>query len=143
MDKPTITSLLKPCSQKKKVSKAADSYLEFFNNNNNGQAEDMRQNASSDLANQYYDLATDFFEYGWGESFHFSTMNKGESFEHAIAKHEYRIALKLGLQPGERVLVSKSEIIVICFYMLDVNCPLVCFRVSLHNMVGDIMSRWI
>ncbi|KAK2175692.1 hypothetical protein NP493_710g00029 [Ridgeia piscesae] len=64
----------------------------------------MRQDNSSDLANQYYDLATDFFEYGWGESFHFATMHKGESFEHAIAKHEYRIALKLRIEPGEKVL---------------------------------------
>jgi sterol 24-C-methyltransferase len=58
------------------------------------------------MTNHYYDLVTDFYEYGWGERFHFSTLNKGESRDHSFAKHEYRLALKLGIEKGETVLVS-------------------------------------
>jgi sterol 24-C-methyltransferase len=29
--------------------------------------------------NKYYDLATSFYEYGWGESFHFAHRYKWES----------------------------------------------------------------
>ncbi|ELU07827.1 hypothetical protein CAPTEDRAFT_193200 [Capitella teleta] len=56
------------------------------------------------MTNHYYDLVTDFYEYGWGDSFHFATQDKGESREHSFAKHEYRLALKLGIQKGETVL---------------------------------------
>ena len=57
----------------------------------------------------YYDLATDFYEYGWGEAFHFAVLKPEESREHSFAKHEYFLALKLGLQAGDTVLVSARE----------------------------------
>ena len=55
---------------------------------------------------QFYDLVTDFYEYGWGESFHFYVMNKEESRQLSCAKHEYKLALKLGLKAGQQCLVS-------------------------------------
>jgi sterol 24-C-methyltransferase len=56
------------------------------------------------VTNAYYDLATDFYEYGWGRSFHFSTRYSGESFRHATQRHEHHLASKLGLAPGSKVL---------------------------------------
>ena len=53
---------------------------------------------------RYYNLATDFYEYGWGTSFHFCRFAAGESFSRAIARHEHYLALKLGLQEKQRVL---------------------------------------
>ncbi|MDE0231194.1 MAG: methyltransferase domain-containing protein [bacterium] len=50
--------------------------------------------------NLYYDLVTDFFEYGWGRSFHFAPRVPGESFKASLARHEHFIALALGLKPG-------------------------------------------
>jgi cyclopropane fatty-acyl-phospholipid synthase-like methyltransferase len=54
--------------------------------------------------NQYYDLATEFYEYGWGQSFHFATKYKGESFEASIARHEYWLASRIGIKKGDTVL---------------------------------------
>lgn len=48
----------------------------------------------------YYDLVTDFFEYGWGRSFHFAPRVPGESFKASLARHEHYIAHALGLKPG-------------------------------------------
>ena len=48
----------------------------------------------------YYDLVTDFFEYGWGQSFHFAPRAANESFAASLARHEHYIAHKLGLGPG-------------------------------------------
>ena len=48
----------------------------------------------------YYDLVTDFFEYGWGRSFHFAPRVEGESFAASLARHEHYIAHRLDLQPG-------------------------------------------
>jgi len=56
------------------------------------------------LVNDFYDLVTHFYEYGWGQSFHFAPRHKWESFEASIARHEFYLALKLKLGPNMRVL---------------------------------------
>ncbi len=56
------------------------------------------------MVNQYYDLVTDFYEYGWGDSFHFAPRHRKESFRESIVRHEYHLALRLNLAPGMRVL---------------------------------------
>ena len=52
----------------------------------------------------FYDLSTDFYESGWGQSFHFCRFFKGEALPQALARHEHFLALQLGLQPGMAVL---------------------------------------
>ena len=41
---------------------------------------------------------------GWGQSFHFATKYKGESFEASIARHEYYLASRIGIKKGDVVL---------------------------------------
>ncbi|MCY3785076.1 MAG: methyltransferase domain-containing protein [Chloroflexi bacterium] len=50
--------------------------------------------------NLYYDVATDFFEFGWGRSFHFAPRVPGESFKASLARHEHYLAHRLGLETG-------------------------------------------
>lgn len=56
------------------------------------------------LVNSYYDLATVFYEWGWGASFHFASRYKFESFAESIRRHEYQLASKLALEPKSRIL---------------------------------------
>ncbi|CCG81755.1 putative Sterol 24-c-methyltransferase [Taphrina deformans PYCC 5710] len=56
------------------------------------------------LTNAYYNLATDLYEYGWGQSFHFARYYKGEPFYQAIARHEHFLAHKMNLKAGDNVL---------------------------------------
>ncbi|KAG8080936.1 hypothetical protein GUJ93_ZPchr0007g4310 [Zizania palustris] len=56
------------------------------------------------MVNKYYDLVTSFYEYGWGESFHFANRWKGESLHESIRRYEHFLALQLGLKPGMKVL---------------------------------------
>jgi sterol 24-C-methyltransferase len=56
------------------------------------------------VVNHYYDVATDFYEWGWGKSFHFAPCGVGESLEQSVARHEYFLSNKLGLHEGMRVL---------------------------------------
>lgn len=58
----------------------------------------------TDMVNKYYDLATSFYEYGWGQSFHFAHRLKQESLQESIKRHEHYLALRLGLGPGMKVL---------------------------------------
>ena len=52
----------------------------------------------------FYDLITDFYEYGWGQSFHFAPGKGGASFEESLAAHQQFLGEALGLRPGMTVL---------------------------------------
>ncbi len=56
------------------------------------------------LVNHYYDLVTDFYELGWGPSFHFAPRHRGESFKSSLLRHEHYLAERLSLKPGMQVL---------------------------------------
>jgi sterol 24-C-methyltransferase len=52
------------------------------------------------LNDLYYNLVTDFFEYGWGRSFHFAPRTPGQSFKESLALHERNMADALNLRPN-------------------------------------------
>lgn len=56
-----------------------------------------------DLVNRYYDVVTRFYEYGWGQSFHFSPRRSGESLLASQRRHEIGVAKLLELGPGMNV----------------------------------------
>lgn len=63
----------------------------------NSTSVDERNSNYTNLVNSYYDLATLFYEWGWGASFHFSNRHAHESFEEATRRHEFYLASKLNL----------------------------------------------
>eukprot|EP00324_Dicrateria_rotunda_P007505 CAMPEP_0206177964 /NCGR_PEP_ID=MMETSP1474-20131121/62791_1 /ASSEMBLY_ACC=CAM_ASM_001110 /TAXON_ID=97495 /ORGANISM="Imantonia sp., Strain RCC918" /LENGTH=352 /DNA_ID=CAMNT_0053590103 /DNA_START=30 /DNA_END=1088 /DNA_ORIENTATION=- len=65
---------------------------------------DGRKSNYAEVVNTYYNLATDFYEWGWGQSFHFANKLAGESFASSIFRHEYYLALRLGIEPSHKVL---------------------------------------
>jgi len=60
-------------------TKTVDDYRGLHNDAGEGSVEKRRANYTT-LVNQYYDLATDFYEFGWGQSFHFATRRGEETF---------------------------------------------------------------
>jgi sterol 24-C-methyltransferase len=52
----------------------------------------------------YYDLATDLYEEGWAQSFHFCRFGVREPLLQALARHEHYLAHKINLQEGMKVL---------------------------------------
>jgi len=60
--------------------------------------------ALEQMINHYYDLVTDFYEYGWGTSFHFANRGARESFDASIARHEHFLAFRMRLDKGMKVL---------------------------------------
>ncbi|CAI2192136.1 13929_t:CDS:2, partial [Funneliformis geosporum] len=65
---------------------------------------EARRSNYTNMTNSYYNIATDFYEYGWGESFHFCRFYPGETFYQAIARHEHYLAMQLNIKPGMKVL---------------------------------------
>jgi len=66
-------------------------------------AEDRNADYAS-LVDSYYDLATEFYEWGWGTSFHFADRRAGETFKQSILRHEYYLAGRLGVAQGAELL---------------------------------------
>jgi len=82
---------------------AFDDYSSLYDESKGGSVEARKDNYTK-MVNHFYDLATDFYEFGWGHSFHFATRHKWESFEASIARHEMWLSHKLELKAGMRVL---------------------------------------
>lgn len=87
-------------SRKINVNEMIDGYDDLHK----GDAADDRNDSYTTLVNSYYELATLFYEWGWGQSFHFSYQLPGETFKSATARHEYYLAGRLGVKEGDRVL---------------------------------------
>ncbi|OGM44128.1 putative tocopherol O-methyltransferase [Aspergillus bombycis] len=72
-----------------------------------GTTDEARKERTSEymgVVNNYYDLATDFYEEAWAQSFHFCRFTVGEPFLQALARHEHYLAYKLGIKRGMEVL---------------------------------------
>ena len=65
---------------------------------------ESRKERYQSLVNHYYDLVTDFYEFGWGQSFHFAPRQRGESFKASLLRHQHFLADRLSLKPGMQVL---------------------------------------
>ncbi len=65
---------------------------------------DIRKDKYATMVNHFYNLVTDFYEWGWGQSFHFGPRFHNESFVESIKRAEYYLCSRLGLVPGMKVL---------------------------------------
>jgi sterol 24-C-methyltransferase len=75
-----------------------------FHGEARGASPALRKKRYMEMVNRYYDLVTDFYEFGWGQSFHFAPRLKGESFAASLTRHELFLSRAIGLRPGMRVL---------------------------------------
>ena len=65
---------------------------------------EQRKDRYHAVVNHYYNLATDFYEFGWGRSFHFAPRRRGESFNESILRHERFLAEQLAMTSDMQVL---------------------------------------
>ena len=63
-----------------------------------------RKKRYADMVNDFYNLVTDFYEWGWGQSFHFGPRFHNETFVESIKRTEYHLCSRLGMKPGVRAL---------------------------------------
>lgn len=93
-------------SQEKKRNIKVDEWIDTYNNlhDDDKAGVEGRNTSYNTLVNAYYELATQFYEWGWGQSFHFAYQLKNETFAEAIRRHEYYLAGRLGVSSGEKVL---------------------------------------
>jgi sterol 24-C-methyltransferase len=56
------------------------------------------------MINHFYNLVTDFYEWGWCQSFHFGPRFHDETFLESIKRAEYHLCSRLGMKPGMKAL---------------------------------------
>lgn len=83
----------------KKVAKSVEEYEVLFTEQpvSNEDAIRRRKNEYNAMVNDFYNLVTDFYSYGWGDSFHFAPRWKTESFTESIKRSEHALAAAIGL----------------------------------------------
>ena len=97
-----LSGILRNALKRDAVVSTARSYERVYGSDEAGNLE-QRKTAYKDLTNKYYDLVKDFYEYGWGDSFHFAPRASNESFPESLVRHERYLARRLALRPGMRV----------------------------------------
>eukprot|EP00483_Globobulimina_turgida_P001867 UN01869 len=64
----------------------------------------LRKNNAQKFVDSFYNVVTDFYETGWGQSFHFAPRGRRETFRESMIRHEHHLALKLNIKPDDIVL---------------------------------------
>ena len=69
-----------------------------------------RAENAAEIAETYYQLVTDFYEHGWGQSFHFAPVAGDKTKEECIVEYERDVARTLKAKPGMKILVSCTSV---------------------------------
>lgn len=79
-------------------------YSKFYNEEPDQRSEERKENAR-DMVHSFYQLVTDFYEYGYSDSFHFAPVFSGKSLKYCLTEYERNIAVSLEAKPAMRLLV--------------------------------------
>lgn len=82
-------------------TQSVSTYQQLWSQDN---TQEQRTSMYKTLTNTYYNLATDFYEYGWGESFHFGRKSHGETLRESIRRHEHILFGKAQIAENMEVL---------------------------------------
>ena len=105
MEAPSVTSL---SHLSKDTSVVVDHYTHFYQERNDDATRERKENAK-EMVKSFYELVTNFYEYGWGDCFHFCPLQDSKTLHENIADYEIEIARSLGAKPGMKILVSQKS----------------------------------
>jgi len=65
----------------------------------------LRQSQKAkECISSFYNLVSDFYEYGWAQSFHFAYLQKNEPLACGLLRYEYVLPWRMKVQPGSHLL---------------------------------------
>lgn len=108
MTSSTIPGLLKQTKQDGRVDATPyiEEYSTFYQHGYDSTEDRERRQSEKgkEMISSFYNLVTDFYEYGWAESFHFAYLQKNEPFACSLQRYEYLLPLNMKVQPGSHLL---------------------------------------
>ena len=111
MEVPSITDIGKQAYTAGGVRENVTRYVDeqFVRGKGDSEREASRQKRireARNIADNFYTLVSDFYEYGYGHSFHFAPVMDGSTMEEDLAAYERATASTLKAGPGMKLLVS-------------------------------------
>ena len=100
---PGLGSILKTTEG---VEEQMEKYERHFQAND-PETTEKRVSEASSLSDRFHTLVTDFYEYGFGESFHFCPLFRGRSFEDCIDDCEMYVSRKAKAGTGKKLAVRR------------------------------------
>jgi sterol 24-C-methyltransferase len=98
-----FTAFVRPEAQtREELESKVKNYEKLYDDKEGGI--EKRKESYTSMVNSFYDLVTNFYEWGWGHSFHFAPRNHWETWEASIARHEMYLAHRLELTQGKVAL---------------------------------------
>lgn len=97
---PGILDLFRNNFIKSKIEASSNAY----HTSNTRLADGSVKEQDSKMVENYYNIVTDFYEYGWGQSFHFAQRHANESFAESLVRHEQHLADVVGIKPTDNVI---------------------------------------
>ncbi|KDD74485.1 hypothetical protein H632_c1280p0, partial [Helicosporidium sp. ATCC 50920] len=89
----------------KDTKSEVEAYYSAYNTLERGKGAVVTNSAKvAGFVDKFYSMVTDIYEWGWGQSFHFSPLLPGRDWSAAEAAHETRVGAALGLRPGQTAL---------------------------------------
>ncbi len=104
----TVRSAIPNAGHGSRVESEISKYVGHYSESSSASEDRARASHAAEIAESYYQVATDFYEYGWGESFHFAPIVGDSSLKECIAEFEKDIARELAARPGMKLLVSED-----------------------------------
>ena len=86
MTKPSVVTASQGFLSREQHQQTADNYLAYHES-----PLAARSAACNEMANDFYDLVTDFYEYGWGQCFHFAARTKEDGTIMAVRHRTYQV----------------------------------------------------
>ena len=86
--------------ENKNVEDAVKKYEDFHSGEGWNESKKL---SYMDMVNKYYDLATSFYEIGWGDCFHFAHRLTGETLRDSLKRHEHYLAAQGCFKKGDKV----------------------------------------
>lgn len=79
---------------------------------------ETREDNAKLLSQSYYDLVTDFFEYGYGDCFHFWPVYDEHTLREGAVEYCKQIGRDLHIKPGQKILVSTIIFDILCVFAI-------------------------
>ncbi len=130
---------------KTQVTSAVSSYSRMFAdsqendpNLDSSKLVQERIETASSVVETFYNLVTDFYEYGWGQSFHFAPLYEGKDVQKCIAEYEQEVGRKIGAKPGMTVLVCNCIVL-----NLNVICNQNAMQLKYPEYIQSLLNVYI
>ncbi|EME30045.1 Cycloartenol-C-24-methyltransferase [Galdieria sulphuraria] len=103
---PQVLKFEKKLGEDKKAVTVINEYNKMYSHGSESEQDRAlwESEKGKDAVSDFYNLVSDFYEWGWAQSFHFAVIQKGEPFEASLQRYEYMLPYRIGVERGQHLV---------------------------------------